>query len=368
MDRLANPAQVRAFAWQPCNNVAGCEQMALLPFLQGQYPRGVVQEEAGQTRVIFSGGSLQYWMVMFADESGWLIDAYRAPAGPPNYCLPFAGAARGASGGMLIEAQTNLPPGKLGGLVHTFGDPSDPIAFNVTLPWGYGPAGSSNTPMAASRWAWNCAPDRVLSVATADASDLRVVAQGQGWDPTSSILSINSIDTNGSNFLLGEAYETADGGVTGILAATDGKNPQTTYLAPTDGSFYDYPVYSGPYVAWLRGIGLQAVNLFTKIEVWASLYDPDPTKLVPFKVDDYQFVNMATMLGGAGRIAFQAYGPPTTVAVYDLASKQRASLTLPDAHEVSLYMGLTSKYLYLAGAPSPWNMNPIDQYVRFALQ
>jgi hypothetical protein len=222
--------------------------------------------------------------------------------------------------------------------------------------------------MAAGRWAWNCSPGRVLSVATADAGDLRVVAQSQFWDSTSNILAIDSIDTDGTNFLLGEPTLTADGGVTGLIAITDGKAPQTPYLTPTDGSFYDNAVYAGPYVAWLRGIGLQQVNLYTKVEVWASPYDADPTKLVPVKVTDYPFTSMSQLLGAAGRVAFMADDTGTTTTVVNVATHAQSSYTMPNAHQISApYLGLTSTHLWVAGAPAPSNSNPKDMYLRFAV-
>jgi hypothetical protein len=272
---------------------------------------------------------------------------------------------------VVVGARFDVPPGKLGGLVHAFGDPSDPIPFNITLPCGYGPGGAWNIPMAAGRWVWNCSPDRVLSVATADAGDLTVVAQSRAWDQTSTVLAIDSIATNGSTFLLGEPVETADGGVTSIIATTDGKNAPTPYIVSADGSYYDFAAYAGPYVAWLRGIGVQAVNTYTKVELWASAYDPDPSKLEPFKVADYPFTSMGQLLGAAGRVAFLAGfeadgGTPSTTAVLDLSSKTAKLYTLPANHQVSPpYLGLTSTHLWVQASPAP--NTPTDMYVRFAL-
>jgi hypothetical protein len=371
MDRLANAPQVRAFSWQPCDGVAGCEQMVLGPLLQGTYPGGIVEEEPGQTRVILYGGTKQAWMVVFADQDGWLLDAYRAPT-TPNDCLLLSGAAREQESGVLIRSQTKVPPGRLGGLVHRFGDPTDPLPFEVTTPFGYGPAGS-DIPMGSSRWALLCQPDRLLTIATADAGDLTVVAQSQAWDPSSAILQIDSIATNGSTFMLGDTMLAADGGTTSIIATTDGKSSPSPYLVATDGSWYDHGVYAGPYVAWFRGIGWTDVNRYTKVELWASSYDPDPSKLVPFKVDDYGFPSMVQLLGAAGRVAALAPfaadgGSPTTTEVWDLATKKSTLYTLPNNHQVSPpYLGLTSTHLWVKGAPPPYSSNPPDMYVRFTL-
>jgi hypothetical protein len=366
---MVNAPAVRAFTWQPCEGVSGCEQMVLTPLLQGTYPGGIVEEEPTQTRVILYGTANQTWTLVFANEDGWLLDAYRVPT-MPNDCRLFAGAARGSQSGVLLLSQINIPPGRLGGLVHRFGDPADPIAFEAKTSFGYGP---SDVPMGDGRWAWLCQPDRLLSVATGDAGDLTVVAESHAWDVSSRVLQIDSIATNGATFLVGDTVLAPDGGVTGIITSTDGKSPPSPYIVSTDGSWYDHAVYAGAYVAWFRGIGWTGVNQFTKVELWASPYDPDPAKLVPFKVDDYGFASMVQLLGAAGRVAALAPfspdgGGPTTTQVWDVSTKKSTMFTLPAGHQVSPpYLGLTSTHLWVKAAPAPSNMNPPDMYVRFAL-
>jgi len=374
MDRLVNAPQVRAFTWQPCDGVANCERMVLLPVLQEADPGGIafegtVTEELGQTRVIIVAGSQAERDVFFATSEGWLLDAYRAPTSP-NHCLLSAGAAYGANSGVVIASQLDMPPGRLGGLVHSLGAPGDPTPFEVTIPFGYGPEGPQNTPMGSTRFALNCSPDRLLSLADGDGGDIRVIAQSKSWDPTSNILAIDSIDTNGATFLLGETIQVGAGGVTGIIATTDGKSPPSPYIVATDGSFYDVAAYAGSYVAWFRGINRTDINTYAKVELWASAYDPDPTKLAPFKVDDYVSTGMVPLIGANGRVAASVAdgGPPYgSTGVWDIATKKRTVYTLPSAYQTSPpYLGLTSAYLWVKGASGP-DVAP-DMYVRFALQ
>jgi hypothetical protein len=202
-----------------------------------------------------------------------------------------------------------------------------------------------------------------FTVATADGSDPTILGQPVGT--TSPILTFDSLDTNGSTFMLG-LTQAAGATTTGFIATTDGKAAPAPYLTPSDGSLYDYAVYTGSYVAWLKGIGSQSDNLFTKVEVWASTYDPDPAKLAPFKVTDYPFTAMSTLVGAGGRIAY--FLDPSTMAVWDLATLTQSAKTLPPNQAQSVpYMGMTSTHLWVKAAQPPASENPTDMIVRFAL-
>jgi hypothetical protein len=168
--------------------------------------------------------------------------------------------------------------------------------------------------------------------------------------------------------MLGETIKTSTGGVSGIITTTDGTSPPSPYLAPTDGSFYDIGVGAGPYVAWFRGINRTNINVYGSVELWASPYDPDPTKLAPFKVDDYAYPNMLPLLGAGGRVAAVAdSGQLGSTVVWDVATRKRSVYTLPDNYQVSPpYLGLTSTHLWVQGASGP-NVPP-DMYVRFTLK
>jgi hypothetical protein len=223
--------------------------------------------------------------------------------------------------------------------------------------------------MANDRWAWLC-QSRVLSIATGDAGDQRVVEATQASDPASRVLQIDTIATNGSTFMIGNTVLSGDGGALGILSTTDGIATPTPYLVSTDGSWYDFPAYAGAYLAWFRGIGWQDINFYQKVELWASPYDPDPSKLTPFKVDDYAAQSPGDLLGASGRIAAVAPeggAPYSMTTVWDLATRTRKDYTLPSNHVISFpYMGLTSTHLWIMGAPSQGAA--ADMYVRFALQ
>jgi hypothetical protein len=363
VNRMVNATQVRAFTWQPCAGVAGCEQTVPAAGLAGaSLLHGVVEEEPGQTRVVFSANDAVSYSVYFATQDGWLLDAYQVPSAPAPNCLLYAGAAWGSRYGVLMWAGPDVP-GTNGGLLHTFGDPADPVPFQVTAPLGYGPS-VGNVPMGATRWAWLITGSAVVSVSNADGGGFALVGAAYEPDAATRILGMDNLTTNGSRFLFDEILQTADGGVTGILATSDGVSPPVPYLVPTDGSFYVFPVYAGAYVAWFRGIGYTGQpNGYQAIEVWASPYSADPAGLAPFKVDDFGAPALNVSIGAAGRAA--AALTNTTTAVWDLATKQRTIYTMPSALKLVTYLGLTSQYLWVMAGPGN---NTVSTYVRFALQ
>jgi hypothetical protein len=340
--------------------------MVLSPFMEqavanaGAYGLGgIVHEQEGQAFVMLLGGTKQVWMVVFATPDGAILEAYRAPTQTASdICGLFSGAASAGHAGALIA---NDSTDELGGVVHAFGDPAEPISFDS--PAGIGlQGGGDGTAMTKGRFAWLGPLD---SVATADGSDFTPVALPPGWT------TVDSLDTDGTSFLVGGSTATEDGGAGGVVATTDGKSSLSPYLTPTDGSIYDYAVYAGGYVAWLRGIGWQNDNLYTKVEVWASAYDPQdpsPAKLSPYKVTDYPFVAMARLIGAGGRVAFLADDTGTTMAVWDLKAMTRTLHTLPANQAVSEpVMGITSSHLWLKASPIPAASNATDIVVRFLL-
>ena len=362
MDRVVNPAEVRWFTWKPCDGVADCEQMVLSPYSLATFSDGIaiggtVHEELGQTFAILRGGSTEMWQVVFANQDGWGLEAYRAPTGTAPYvCLLYTGSATvGHDGALMMKDNW----GSFGGVVHAFGDASDPIPF--TFEGGSPGANGISLAMTSGRWTW--AGFGVVSIATPDATDFSTVNFG---DPTSTLLGVDSLDTNGSTFMIGERRLVAGGGVTGLIATTDGKSPPTPYVVPSDNSVYDSATYAGDYIAWLRGIGTTNGSDYDKVEVWASLYNPDPTKLVPFKVTDYSYNGMTPLLGAGGRIAYQSSnGSPT---VWNLATLTQALYTLPaDELPDPPLMGITSTHLWVRASPPPAGESPTNMIVRYAL-
>ena len=121
----------------------------------------------------------------------------------------------------------------------------------------------------------------------------------------------------------------ADAGTLGsIIAASDGKQPDFPYLVPPDDSFYGTEVFAGSHVAWLRGVSPSSDGLtFDRMEVWASLYSPDPAELQPYKVGDFPGNHLLSSMeaGGHGKysLSYIAHENPFQVQelVYDLTTK-----------------------------------------------
>jgi hypothetical protein len=358
IDQLTNASKVRAFGWEACPAVSGCERTVMLPVVAGaNLFAGAVEEEPTETRVIVTaqGGAPDYYTyIFFANQDGWLLEAYRTAGATKPHCTIFAGGARGTKNGALVSIATEL-----GGLLHTFGDPAAPVSFDY--PQGLGAPTQRTVSMGTSRWVIGSG-GAFHSISTTDGTDLTTIATASS--PSSAAVYFDSVDTNGASFMFGQIMDDADGGATGMLVTTDGKAQATPFVVPSDGSVYDWGAYAGTYIAWLKGIGYVDVNQYQKMEVWASPYGGD-AGIAPFKVDDYSLTSADVLLGGAGRAA--AIDLSGATAVWDLATKQRTLYDLPSDIGLIGYLGLTSKYLWVSAGPGGVMQNQITTYVRFAL-
>lgn len=364
VERITNPSEVRAFTWRSCDDESGCEELSLSePFAGAKlYPNSAVNEERGETRVMLSlaDGAARY--ALFAYESGRLFDAYRISGAAAGSCAIGSGAAWGARHGVVVLSSGADPDNtRVGGILGSIGS-EPPAVFDVTpAPLGYGPA---EHPMGANRWMWRYSPDKLLSLSTLDGSGITTIAAASGGD----ILALERPVTTGPSFLFGEVLRSDDGAVRGIIASSDGVAPPRPYLVPPDDSFYGFPVFAGSHVAWFRGVDFVAPNKYRAVEVWASPYSEDPALLAPYKVDDFAATGMTDIAGGHGRIAVPsladapAYGE---THIWDLKAKTRRSVVLPRGRRHNRYLGLTSRHVWITGAPQ--GANRPDIAVRFAV-
>jgi hypothetical protein len=371
LERLANASSIRAFTWEACAGIPNCERVVRQPPLAGLELRtGVIDEEPEQTRVTFVATTAGASYVFFATRDGWLADAYRVSETAPLYCGLFAGSSRGGRYGVALAVWSQMPLW-YGGVLHSFGDPAPPTPFELKANLGYGPNQGTIT-MGTTRWLWMSAGLSLISLSTAAGGDPTLVAAAFVPDAAIPTFHVTNADTNGSTFLFGNTMATPDGGLTSVIAATDGKSAPKPLIVPADGSLYDYPAFAGSYVAWFKGIGFTDANTYNKVELWASQYSPDATQLAPFKVDD--FVTAAPgkpqgatrLYGAAGRVA--AYiGEYTAAAVWNLASKRKTLLGLPSDVGLIDFLGISSKYVWVAAGPGGGAQNVITTFVRYAL-
>jgi hypothetical protein len=367
VERVTNPAEVRAFSWAPCEGTPVCEQVVFTPAFDGVSPtaNSSVREGGGVTRLALSFYDATKYYTIFVDQDGWLIDGYRVERGGAAHCLIGSGAWWASRYGVVvITADPDPSKVKVGGLLHTFGAAGPPLSFDVTpTPTGVGPGAQA---MGSDRWMWRYYPDKLLSMRTTDGAGAATVAGPA--DPT--ILALGNPVSVGPSFLFSEVELPEGGALRGFIASSNGVDPPTPYLASTDGSFYDFPAFADTHVAWLRGIGIVNVNKYQAVEVWASPYSEDPGALAPYKVDDYPATSMSYTIGGHGRLA----APSTVDApvhgesyVWDLATKTRTSVVLPGGRRYYGYLGLTSKHLWILGAPQDDSLPP-DLLARFSLE
>ncbi len=365
VDRVQNAAEVRAFTWKACEATNDCEEMVFTSALSGSvpFPASRVAEEGGTMRVMLSAHDSSYTYVIFAGDSGWMVDAYRVANSSPH-CLITSGASAGDRYGSVV---TYLDPNptkvRVGGLLHSFGAAGPPMSFDIDpAPPGSGPA--AHPPMSSSRWMWTYYPDKLISVATKDGADLVTVA---GPVDTGPLLGLKGPISIGDTFLFSETYLPEGGPLSGFIASSNGVDPPTPYLVPPDTSFYAYPVFAGTHLAWFRGIGVIGPNQYQAVEIWASPFSVDPAGLQPYKVGDFPANSTAESVGGHGRFAtLSAKDAPAYAETYvwDLAKKTHASFVLPGGRRKYAYFGLTSTHLWMMGTPQDPNL-PADLTVRF---
>ena len=337
VDHLTNPGVARVFTWIPCDDgTPSCEEMQFDgpsdTITTGPASASHVQEEAGsgvriELGIDYGGETTVY----FAYEDGTLFDAYRTALTPD--CGLWQGSLAGSHLGILV-GNLDLANPKLGGFTRDLSTGAPPAAFEVTpAPPGFGP---QDTPMSPTRWAWQYGGGKVVSVSSLDGSGLVLLAEA--LNPAyPGLLDAHMVSGAGSLFLIPETFELDGGVVDGWIVSTDGIAQPTDYLRPTDGSFYDFPVFADSHVAWFRGVGVVSVNQYQHVELWASAFSADPAGLEPFKVADYTFDAGTFMVGASGRVAMPSFADPPTYgqqAVYDLAQRSSVTFQLPDGRSL----------------------------------
>lgn len=354
VERLTNPEQVRLFSWVPCEGVSNCERAVItegvLPYgpeYQAWAPACSVSDQSGVVRL----GMVQAGMgeTFFALEDGTVFDGFR-PA-PGHECTTGGAAIWGDRYGVPILA---YPDGgtRAGGVLHTVGDTAQPGLF--TLPSL--PGGPQATWMGSDRWAWWWVlPERLVSISAKDGGDVATFAPTN--PSTGPVVALGRATTAGPLFLFEERVVPEAGAYTTRIAASDGKQPSTPYLTPTDDSHYGAIAFSGSHVGWMRGVSPKGGNEFDHVEVWGSPYSPDPSALEPEKIGEYPLphISASSHTGGHGKyaVSYAVQQNPTLVQelVWDLKSKTKTTFHLPEDVIAKWPMGITSEFLWVVGGP-----------------
>jgi hypothetical protein len=98
-----------------------------------------------------------------------------------------------------------------------------------------------------------------------------------------------------------------------------------------------------------------ALYTFQTVELWASPYDPDPTKLQPAKIVDLGWMHFANGYGGYGHYVIPtvdvATNTVTGIAIWNLATKVQRVYALPTDYQWGYPIGVTRKYFWVVDVP-----------------
>ena len=159
-----------------------------------------------------------------------------------------------------------------------------------------------------------------------------------------------------------------DGGKLGAnIVVTDGISPPSPYLDPPSDSWYGLPIFAHSHIAWMRGVNPTQINLFERVELWASPYTADPAQLKPQKVSDWpdKYFNINGWAGAFGTIAVvttAADGTSLEDTIWNLDSMTTYKYAIPPAQphdDLRCSPGVTHTHSYV----QKWNT-----IMRFALK
>ena len=346
VQRLANPSELQAFQWVPCEGIDGCEEAVLNTRVfnsksaAGQLllPRGSTSDD-GEALVGLPGPP-----GILATESGQVLDGY-VVANESSNCRLYSVTLWKARFGLTFGDSSARTYSSLLG---TLGSGENPIATALTPMTTGGPEADR---LGDERWVWDWnLPSRDFSVSAEDASDFRQFA-----GPSDTVVDMGHSVSAGSQFLLDT--ELADPKQNPSLSSfgimqSDGVSAPTPYVVPTDGSSTNAIGFAHSYVAWQRGVNATATDVFQTVELWASPYDPDPNHLSPSLITDLGWHHFSSGYGGYGHYVVPtvdvATNALTGIAIWNLEKKTRRVYPLP-TEQAHYPIGVTRKYFWMIG-------------------
>jgi len=344
VQRLANPSELQAFQWVPCEGIDGCEEAVLNTRVFNSknsdlllMPRGSTSDDE-QTVVGLPGPP-----GILATDSGQVLDGYAVANESANCRLLSVSLWRARFGVTFADFSANTYSGLLG----TLGSTEKPIA-TALAPMTTG--GPESDRLGDERWVWDWnLPSRDFSVSAEDASDFRQFA-----GPSDTVVDMGHSVSAGSQFLLDT--ELADPKQNPSLSSfgimqSDGVSAPTPYVVPTDGSSTNAIGFAHSYVAWQRGVNASATDVFQTVELWASPYDPDPNKLKPTMITDLGWHHFDGGYGGYGHYVVPAIDVEknilTGMVIWNLKTKTKRTYALPSDFKWGYPIGVTQKYFWV---------------------
>ena len=354
IERLGNPHDVPSFVWGPCPDAsdAACEEAVFSP-LGGlrngnDAIAGGVHDDGQVVRVHTKERDDS--VVVFSDEQGATLEAFRSKT--PKTCALWTGSLWSQRYGVAVGTyDVGITDG---GVVGRFGD--SPVVFQIDPLSGGGPQGYE---MGASRWTWWWQPQGMVSVSALDGSGFTQFSFAKA--STGPVFAASNPVSAGSSFLSVEYVLKGDHAAPHIVIS-DGLAPTQDFVPVAADGEDANPAFADSHVAWFRGYGRKDLNVYEKVEIWASPWAEQGASLTPYKVADFpnnwNETTVYAFRGGWGRLAYAKggfYNPdntlaPSYLAVLDLASGKQTDYPLPTNVGVARVMGVTRTHAWAMAA------------------
>jgi hypothetical protein len=366
--RITNPTELRLLRWVPCPGDSTCEQAefihpSLFPVGSTLQPRCVVHSDGSETIAGLGLATKEKWLVVFVDDDGHVVEGIRASS-PNSDCSVFFPAVWGSRFAVRGADQFSVDLGRHPIATGRFGEANHSVFEIDTTAMGLGVP--NRCPLGETRWVWDWAPKpALLSFATENGSGPSVFAK-----LSEEVFGFSGPDSAGTHFLFAE-YLSVAGKYATRISTSDGIEPPTPYLVPGTDEDYGTPRFAHSHVGWFRGTGMQSENKYAKVEVWASTYSPDPSKLEPRKIGDHYSTAIHTgAVGGHGRFASSGLVPGLTqrsLRIWNLETGALTDRLTPAFADGRSLIGITRTHLWVTGS-NPAGTNKNDYLFRFTVE
>jgi len=349
--RLQNPSLFRVFTWKPCDwtKLPGCEEASFSEDLihwknnpsiyVGAFDDGKI------VRSFLTTNRYDEQFSFIMDEDGQAIEGFLHDGG--TYCnisIPDIGVpGYGVTINAAKERKSGLVLGKWG---------ESPQVLN----W------ETSGPLSSTIVTWTVAGNKYLASQWMGFGQQSMPYEGGKPALFEEVLKLTPDATGVDNlvaagdYFLYSLFSYADFKSIPHVMISDGINPGIPYTNPPPGASDGSVGYADSHVAWLRGFNQQETNVFEKVEIWASEFSPDPSKLDPYKVSAITGGQNTTsnwaIRGGWGKIAYGEYDVNMDmfvnirVRVYDLKTLEKKDLPVPPGEVPRFIHGVTRTHVW----------------------
>jgi hypothetical protein len=348
--RLQNPSIFRAFEWKPCEgtNVPGCEKAFFNEHFLSWKPTTAVfvgaHDDGEKVRVILVTYRYEEQIAAVLEEGGSVVDAFFNDDIEFNLSIPdIWGKNYGIAAGMVKKARSGTILGNVDGTVKLMNWDNSGVLAGSPVVW---------VAMGTKKFAGEWQKYGLQSYSLEDGTQNRFF---EALKLTPDGLGVRALTSAGDYFL----YNLFDYDKFSFprTVISDGESSGIQYTTPPSGASDGNIKFADSHVAWLRGFNQKDINDFEKVELWASEFSPDPSKLKPYKVSDITGGQNTTsnwaLHGGWGRLAYQEYDlgengnvENIRLRIFDLKSLQKRDIPLPIGERARYIRGLTRTHVW----------------------